>query len=97
MHLEKLVAQCAPTLMIRRDIGTQRAAQLLITAGQNIELLKTDESFSQLRRDPPAPIPSGKANRMRLHRGGDSNGNKTLHLIVVARIRTDARTMFYME
>ena len=34
---------------------------------------------------------------MRLHRGGDRKANKTLHLIAVARIRTDPRTQVYME
>jgi len=96
-HLAQLVAQCAPTLMTCRGVGTQHAAQLLITAGQNIGRLQNDGAFARLCGVAPVPISSGKTNRMRLHRGGDRNANRTLHLIAVARIRTDSRTKVYIE
>ena len=97
VHLAQLVAKCAPKLLTCRGIGTQHAAQLLITAGQNIERLQNDGAFARLCGVAPVPISSGKTNRMRLHRGGDRKANKTLHLIAVARIRIDPRTQIYME
>jgi transposase len=34
---------------------------------------------------------------MRLHRGGNREANRSMHLIAVARLRIDPRTQFYME
>jgi transposase len=34
---------------------------------------------------------------MRLHRGGDRQANRALHLIVVCRLRYDPKTITYME
>ena len=97
VRLARLVAKCAPTLTACRRIGTQHAAQLLITTGHNIDRLEIDGAFARLCGVAPVPISSGKSNRMRLHRGGDRKANKTPHLITVARIRTDPRTQIYME
>ena len=44
----------------------------------------------------PVPISSGQTNRVRLHRGGDRNANRALHLIVVVRLKLDPRTQAYM-
>jgi transposase len=97
VHLARLVEDCAPHLLACLGIGTQHAAQLLITAGQNLERLHDDGSFARLCGVAPIPISSGKTNRMRLHRGGDRRANSTLHLIAVARLRLDPRTRDYME
>jgi transposase len=96
-HLARLVAECAPHLLSCLGIGTQHAAQLLITAGQNLDRLRNDGAFARLCGVAPIPISSGKTNRMRLHRGGDRRANSTLHLIAVARLRLDPRTRDYME
>lgn len=34
---------------------------------------------------------------MRLHRGGDRKANRALHMIVVVRLRYDARTINYVQ
>jgi transposase len=91
-----LVAICAPTLLGCMGIGTQHAAQLLITGGQNFGRLHSEAAFARLCGAAPIPISSGKTNRQRLHRGGDRRANMTLHLIVVARMRLDPRTKDYM-
>jgi hypothetical protein len=44
----------------------------------------------------PLPASSGKIQRHRLNRGGDRNANSALHLAVLARMRTDARTKAYV-
>jgi transposase len=95
-QLVALVERCAPHLLACCAIGTQHAAQLLITAGQNLERLTSDGAFARLCGVAPVPVSSGKTNRMRLHRGGDRQANRTLHLIAIARLRLDPKTQFYM-
>jgi transposase len=95
-QLTMLVERCAPSLLRCRGIGTQHAAQLLITAGQNLERLHSDGAFARLCGVAPVPVSSGKTNRMRLHRGGDRQANRALHLIVIARLRLDPKTQVYM-
>jgi transposase len=94
-QLDVLVASCAPSLLARPAIGTQHAAQLLITGGQNIERLTNDAAFARLCGVAPVPISSGQTKRVRLHRGGDRQANTTLHMIVVLRLRIDQRTKDY--
>lgn len=95
MHLGVLVSQTAPTLTSRLGIGTIHAAQLLVTAGQNIDRLATEAAFARLCGVAPIPVSSGKTHRMRLHRGGDRQANRALHLIAVCRLRYDPRTRAY--
>jgi transposase len=95
-QLDTLVAWCAPTLLSRPGIGTQHAAQLLITAGQNIERLTSDAAFARLCGVAPVPISSGQTQRVRLHRGGDRRANTTLHMIVIVRMKLDQRTKDYV-
>lgn len=95
-RLRVLVAQCAPALLECLGIGTQHAAQLLVTAGQNIGRVQGEGAFARLCGVAPIPVSSGRTHRMRLHRGGDRRANMTLHLIVVARLRLDPTTQAYM-
>jgi len=78
-------------------IGTQHAAQLLITAGQNIGRLHSEAAFARLCGVAPIPVSSGHTHRMRLHRGGDRQANSALHMIAVCRLRYDPRTIDYMN
>lgn len=96
-QLEPLVKQIAPTLLTRMGIGTQHAAQLLITAGQNIGRLHSESAFARLCGVAPIPVSSGHTHRMRLHRGGDRQANSALHMIAVCRLRYDPRTIDYMN
>ena len=95
--LTTLVQPIAPTLLSRVGIGTIHAAQLLITAGENIERLHSEAAFARLCGVAPVPVSSGKSHRMRLHRGGDRKANRALHMIAVVRLRYDARTIDYMQ
>jgi len=94
--LERLVSQTAPTLTSRLGIGIGHGAQLLITAGQNIDRLNSEAAFARLCGVAPIPVSSGKTHRMRLHRGGDRQANRALHMIAVCRLRYDQRTIDYM-
>lgn len=95
-QLDRLVTEVAPTLITRLGIGTQHAAQLLVTAGENIDRLTSEAAFARLCGVAPIPASSGQTHRMRLHRGGDRQANRSLHLIAVCRLRYDQRTIDYM-
>jgi transposase len=96
-ELTSLVQSTAPTLLTRVGIGNGHAAQLLITAGQNIDRLHSEAAFARLCGVAPIPVSSGRTHRMRLHRGGDRQANRALHMIAVCRLRYDDRTKIYME
>lgn len=97
MVLQELVAQTTPTLVSKLAIGTGHAAQLLITAGQNIDRLHSEAAFARLCGVAPIPVSSGKTQRMRLHRGGDRQANAALHMIAVCRLRYHEPTIAYAQ
>lgn len=77
------------------------AAQLLLTAGDNPERLKSEASFAALCGVSPipassGPVFSGKTTRHRLNRGGDRAANSALHIIAICRLRHDERTKAYV-
>ena len=92
-----LVDELAPELVSRNAIGYESAAQLLLTAGDNSNRLKSEASFAALCGVNPVPASSGKTTRHRLNRGGDRAANSALHIIAIGRLRTDARTKAYVE
>lgn len=94
-HLGAMVRAAAPRLTSRVGIGTVHASQLLVTAGQNIDRVTSEAAFARLCGVAPIPVSSGKTQRMRLHRGGDRQANRALHLIAVCRLRHDQRTRNY--
>jgi transposase len=92
-----LVKELAPDLLERNSIGYESAAQLLLTAGDNPERLKSEASFAALCGASPVPASSGKVTRHRLNRGGDRAANSALHIIAIGRLRTDPRTQAYVQ
>ena len=91
-----IVQELAPELIARNSIGHNGAAQLLLTAGDNPERLKSEASFAALCGVSPVPASSGKTVRHRLNRGGDRAANSALHIIAIGRLRTDERTKTYV-
>ena len=92
-----IVDEMAPSLIQKQAIGYQSASQLLITAGDNPERLKSEASFAALCGASPVPASSGKTHRHRLNRGGDRAANSALHIIAIGRLRTDQRTQEYIQ
>ena len=90
-----IVDELAPNLMARNSIGHVGAAQLLLTAGDKSERLRSEASFASLCGVSPVPASSGKTVRHRLNRGGDRAANSALHIIAIGRLRTsrERRTM----
>jgi transposase len=95
--LDTLVAETAPNLVALNGVGTDTAGQLLVTAGDNPDRLRSDAAFSHLCGTSPIPASSGRNDRHRLNRGGDRAANAALYRIVLCRLRWDPRTQAYME
>jgi len=91
-----IVDELAPNLVARNSIGHRGAAQLLLTAGDNPQRLRSEAGFAALCGVSPVPASSGKTARHRLNRGGDRAANSALHIIAIGRLRTDARTQAYV-
>jgi transposase len=96
VELAALVAQAAPSLLALPGLGTETAAQLLITAGDNPDRLHSEAAFAHLCAAAPVPASSGRTRRHRLNRGGDRQANNALHMIALVRMRYDARTRDYV-
>jgi transposase len=96
-RLAILVGRAAPRLLQLLAIGNDHAGQLLTTAGQHPERLRGEAAFAHLCGVAPIPASSGKTHRHRLHRGGDRDANRALHLAVVVRMRFCPRTRAYVE
>lgn len=94
--IRAIVDELAPNLVARNSIGHVGAAQLLLTAGDNPERLRSEASFAALCGVSPVPASSGKTIRHRLNRGGDRAANSALHIIAIGRLRTDAKTKAYV-
>lgn len=95
-QLDRLVAEAAPELITLPAIGTDHAATLLLTVGDNPERLGSEASFASLCGVSPVEASSGKVVRHRLNRGGNRDANRALHLICVVRMRIDERTRRYV-
>ncbi|MEV7239182.1 IS110 family transposase [Streptomyces sp. NPDC051020] len=95
-ELKPLVTRAAPQLVALPGVGPESAGQLLITAGDNPERLRSEASFAHLCAAAPIPASSGRTNRHRLNRGGDRQANRALHTIVIVRMRNDRRTQEYV-
>ena len=95
--LTELVNDTAPSLMGLYGVGTDTAASLLVTAGDNPERLTSEASWAHLCGASPIPAGSGKTNgRHRLNRGGDRQANAALYRIVLTRMASDQRTKTYV-
>jgi transposase len=92
-----LVQRINPTLYALFGVGTDTAGQLLVTAGNNPERLRSEAAFAMLCGAAPLPASSGRTNRHRLNRGGDRQANAALYRIVLTRLRHDPRTRAYAE
>ena len=96
-ELRALVAQAAPRLLALPGVGVEVAGQVLTSAGDNADRLRSESAFAQLCGVAPVPASSGKVRRHRLNRGGDREANKALYIVVLGRLRTCQRTKTYVE
>ncbi|MFB7477276.1 IS110 family transposase [Kitasatospora sp. NPDC056184] len=91
-----LVKRAAPALLELFGVGPETAGQLLASAGDNPERMRSEAAFAHLTGVAPIPASSGRTHRHRLNRGGDRAANNALHTIVLVRMRYDERTRAYV-
>ena len=96
-RLQPVVAKTAPRLSALFGVGAEVAAQLLTTAGDNPERLRSEAALAHLCGAAPIPVSSGRTDRHRLNRGGDRAANNSLYVIALCRMRHDPRTKAYVD
>jgi transposase len=96
-QLQALVAAAAPTLVALPGIGVDTAGQLLVTAGDNPQRLRSEAAFAHLCGAAPIPASSGRTDRHRLNRGGDRHANNALWRIALVRMHCHPPTRADVE
>jgi transposase len=96
-QLQALVASVAPSLIALPGIGIDTAGQLLVTAGDNPQRLRSEAAFAHLCGAAPIPASSGRTDRHRLNRGGDRHANNALWRIALVRMRCHPPTRAYVQ
>ncbi|MGH2688034.1 MAG: IS110 family transposase [Actinomycetota bacterium] len=95
-HLKALTAAAAPKLTEAFGIGFDTAAELLVTAGDNTDRVRSEAAFAKLCGACPIPASSGKTTRHRLNRGGNRQANAALYRAVIVRMRWHEPTIAYV-
>jgi transposase len=86
-RLATLVSDVAPQLIALPGVGVDTAGQLLVTAGDNPDRLRSETRFARLCGAGPLLVSSGRTDRHRLHRGGDRLANNALWRIALVRMQ----------
>jgi transposase len=95
-ELTNLVKAHAPQLLDQRSIGTVTAAVIIgRTAGAR--RFRNEACFARHAGTAPIPASSGKTIRHRLHRGGDRQLNRAIHIIALGRVAWDPETQAYIQ
>jgi transposase len=95
-ELTALIQAHAPQLLEQRSIGTVTAAVIIgRTAGA--QRFRSEACFARHAGTAPIPASSGKTIRHRLHRGGDRQLNRAIHIIALGRVAWDPETRAYIE
>jgi transposase len=95
-RLRPATATVAPRTAALFGAGPDVAGQLLVTAGDNPDRLRSEAALAHLAGISPLPASSGRTDRHRLNRGGDRAANAAIHRIVLCRMRHDHRTRAYV-
>jgi transposase len=96
-RLRPATATVAPRTAAIFGAGPDVAGQLLVTAGDNPERLRSEAALAHLAGISPLPASSGRTDRHRLNRGGDRAANSAIHRIVLCRMRYHDRTRAYVD
>jgi len=94
-EMAALVRIHRPVLLAETGCGPVTAA-ILIGHTAGAQRFRTDGHFARLAGVAPIPVSSGRRHRHRLHRGGDRQLNKALHIIAITRARLDPETRAYL-
>lgn len=82
------ITQIAPATLALPGVSPQAASQLVVSAGDNPERLRSEAALAHLCGAAPLPASSGRTDRHRLNRGGDRHANNALHTVVLNRMST---------
>jgi transposase len=95
-ELKALIETHCPALLDEHGCGTVTAA-IIIGHTAGAQRFPTDACFARHAGTAPIPASSGNTQRHRLHRGGDRQLNRALHIIALSRARTDPATRAYLD
>ena len=94
-ELTTLIQAHAPELLKQPGCGTVTAA-IIIGRTAGAQRFPTDGHFARHTGTAPVPASSGNVQRHRLHRGGDRQLNRAIHIIALSRANTDPQTRAYL-
>ncbi len=95
-EIKTLIEAHSPQLLTERGCGPVTAA-IIIGHTAGAKRFPTDACFARHTGTAPIPASSGNIKRHRLHRGGDRQLNRALHIIALSRARTDPATRAYLD
>jgi transposase len=95
--LDSLVRRIAPRTTALHGLGTDTTGQLLITAGNNLDRLRTEAAFATLIGTAPQDASSGQHQHHRLSRAGDRHANAALYRITITRLASHEPTRTYLH
>ncbi len=95
--LKRLTRSVAPDLVDAFGIGFDTAAEMLVTAGDNNDRIRSEAALAKLCGVCPIPASSGQTSgRLRLNRGGNRQANAALYRVVIVRMRWHSPTIAYV-
>jgi transposase len=95
-ELKTLIEGHCPQLLEDHGCGTVTAA-IIIGHTAGAERFSSEAKFARHAGTAPIPASSGNTQRHRLHRGGDRQLNRALHIIALSRARSDSATRAYLD
>jgi transposase len=95
-QLTALITLLAPRTLAQHGLGPDTTGQLLITAGNNPDRLRSEPAFAMLTGIAPQKASSGLTDRHRLNRGGDRDANAALYRVVITRMKSHQPTRDYV-
>ena len=95
-ELTDLIQAHTPQLLEQPRIGTVTAA-IIIGRTAGAKRFRSEACFARHTGTAPIPASSGKKVRHRLHRGGDRQLNRAIHIIALGRMAGNPETRAYIE
>ncbi len=95
-EIKALIEAHCPALLAEHGCGPITAA-IIIGHTAGAQRFQTDARFARHAGTAPIPASSGNTQRHRLHRGGDRQLNRAIHIIALSRARTDPATRGYLD
>jgi transposase len=95
-ELKALIQSHCPALLDQPGCGTVTAA-IIIGHTAGAERFRTEACFARHAGTAPIPASSGNTQRYRLHRGGDRQLNRAIHIIALSQAAWDPTTRAYLD